>query len=152
MVKVVKTRVEFEGRFRDEYTVVEGEPLESWSPRSGLKIVGRPQPRVEGAAKVTGSAKYTHDVYLPGTVYGKFLRSPYAHAKITHIDASEAERLPGVLGVYTYKNAATLGFSGADKVFKEEVTYQGDVVALVLAQDESVAEDPSGLRAAQTPS
>ena len=141
MVKVVKTRVEFEGRFRDEFTVVEGEPLEGWSPKSGLKIVGRPHPRVDGAAKVTGSAKYTHDVYLPGMVYGKFLRSPYAHAKITHIDASEAEGLPGVLGVYTYKNAATLGFGGAEKVFKQEVTYQGDVVALVLAQDESVAED-----------
>ncbi|MEM0120319.1 MAG: xanthine dehydrogenase family protein molybdopterin-binding subunit [Thermoprotei archaeon] len=141
MVKVVKTRVEFEGRFRDEYTVVEGEQLEAWSPSGDLKVVGRAHPRLEGAAKVTGSAKYTHDIYFAGMVYGKFLRSPYAHARITSIDTSAADELPGVLGIYTYLNAHELGFKSAASVFSQEVVHQGDVVALVLAQRESVAED-----------
>jgi xanthine dehydrogenase YagR molybdenum-binding subunit len=141
MVKVVKTKVEFEGRFRDEYAVVEGESLVNWVPKSGLTKVGRPHPRLDGVAKVTGSARYTHDVYLPGTVYGRFLRSPYAHARIKSIDTSRAEKLPGVLGVYTYRNASELGFASTSKVFGQEVLYQGDVVALVLAQEECVAED-----------
>ncbi|MEM0321730.1 MAG: hypothetical protein QW613_04955, partial [Thermoprotei archaeon] len=119
MVKVVKTRVEFEGRFRDEYTVVEGEQLEAWSPSGDLKVVGRAHPRLEGAAKVTGSAKYTHDIYFAGMVYGKFLRSPYAHARITSIDTSAADELPGVLGIYTYLNAHELGFKSAASVFSQ---------------------------------
>ena len=45
-------------------------------------VVGRPEPRLDGADKVTGKAIYTVDVELPGMAHGKILRSPYAHARI----------------------------------------------------------------------
>ena len=63
--------------------------------------VGRSIPRRDGAAKVTGRAQYTDDIVLPRMVYGKILRSPYAHAKIKKIDYSKALELDGVLAVAT---------------------------------------------------
>jgi len=51
-------------------------------------VIGKPAPNVFGRAKVTGRAKYTDDLKLPGMLYGGLLRSPYPHAKILNIDTS----------------------------------------------------------------
>lgn len=67
------------------------------------EIVGKPLPRIDGRVKVTGTAPYADDLMLPGMLHGKLLRSPYAHAKILNIDASKAEKLPGVRAVITDK-------------------------------------------------
>jgi len=53
-----------------------------------FSIVGRSVPRVDGVDKVTGRAKYTGDLIVPGMIEGKFLRSPYAHARIRSIDTA----------------------------------------------------------------
>ncbi|NNE44215.1 MAG: hypothetical protein HKN12_08390, partial [Gemmatimonadetes bacterium] len=53
--------------------------------------VGVRVPLIDGASKVTGSAVYTDDIQLPGTLVGKILRSPHAHAKIVRLDTSRAE-------------------------------------------------------------
>jgi CO/xanthine dehydrogenase Mo-binding subunit len=55
-------------------------------------IIGHPSPRVEGMDKVTGAAQYTADVTLPSTLWGCALRSPFPHARIVHIDASQAQQ------------------------------------------------------------
>src|SRR5438046_1573760 len=54
-----------------------------------FSIVGQSVPRVYVAAKVTGNAKYVADLVIPGMIEGKFLRSPYAHARIRSIDTTE---------------------------------------------------------------
>jgi len=59
-------------------------------------VVGKATRNIDGVAKVTGEARYTFDMTLPGMLYGKLLRSPHPHARIISIDTSEAERLPGV--------------------------------------------------------
>src|SRR5258705_925472 len=69
-----------------------------------FSVVGQSVPRVDGAAKVTGNAKYVADLIIPGMSEGKFLRSPYAHARIRSIDTTEAEAMPGVLAVVTSKD------------------------------------------------
>src|SRR5262249_20032020 len=69
-------------------------------PNSDLKHVGKRVPRVDGALKITGRARYTADVYLPGMLYGKMVNSSVPHARIRSIDTSEAEKYPGVKGVY----------------------------------------------------
>ena len=56
------------------------------------RIIGTSEPRMESIAKVTGMAKYTTDIFMPGMLYGKILRSPYAHARVTGIDVSEAKK------------------------------------------------------------
>jgi hypothetical protein len=70
--------------------------MESKGP---FKVVGKSIPRHESFARVTGQARYTDDLDLPGMVYGSIFRSPYAHARILHIDPSEAEKVDGVLAI-----------------------------------------------------
>jgi xanthine dehydrogenase YagR molybdenum-binding subunit len=61
--------------------------------------MGKPTPRVDGPAKVTGSAKYTYDVQPDGWLYGMILRSKWAAANVTKIDISKAQSMPGVKAV-----------------------------------------------------
>jgi CO/xanthine dehydrogenase Mo-binding subunit len=70
-------------------------PKDGYIGRRGL----RPK---EAPEKVTGRAVYTNDVYLPGMLYAKIYRSPYAHARIKSMDSSKAEALPGVWAVIRY--------------------------------------------------
>jgi CO/xanthine dehydrogenase Mo-binding subunit len=60
--------------------------------------------RKDGMDKVSGTAVYTRDVFLPGMLYGVWLTNPYAHAKITAIDTTDAENYPGVRYVLTYED------------------------------------------------
>ncbi|HEX5141563.1 MAG TPA: hypothetical protein VFX19_11505, partial [Dehalococcoidia bacterium] len=64
-------------------------------------LIGAPIGRIEGPAKVTGLTHYAGDVALPGLLWGRILRSPYPHARITRIDASKAWAVPGVKAVVT---------------------------------------------------
>src|SRR5205807_8451616 len=66
-----------------------------------LKIVGTSPVKHDGIDKVTGRAKFSADLFLPGMLVGKILRSPHPHAVIRSIDTSAAERLPGVKAVVT---------------------------------------------------
>ncbi len=107
------------------------------------KHIGKPYNRKEAQEKVTGQAIYTHDMELPGMLHAKCLHSPYARAKILSIDASEAKMLPGVKAVLLGEDAPyLLGLYMVDKriIAKEEVRYQGEVVAAVAAVDEATAE------------
>jgi xanthine dehydrogenase YagR molybdenum-binding subunit len=98
-----------------------------WGDRTKMRLLNHHIPRVDGPDKVTGAAKYTHDIRLPNMVYGRVLASPYAKAKVTSLDASEAEKMPGVAAVLTYPNKTLL--------------YQGDPVAAVAARTPEIAED-----------
>ena len=110
-------------------------------------VIGKGLPRVDGVVKATGEAMYTADMSLPGTLYGKILRSPYAHARILNIDASKALRLPGVRAVVTGKDTAGIKFSCFDvpqypadeePLAINKVRYIGDEVAAVAAIDEDI--------------
>ena len=108
-------------------------------------VIGKPERRVDGEEKVTGKAVYTVDIELPGMAHGKILRSPYAHAKIARIDASKAEKFPGVYGVITRDDQKRLPMFGAaykDQtiVAVDKVRYVGDPVAAVAAVDDATAE------------
>jgi hypothetical protein len=63
--------------------VVESAGLAAWEADAQFTVVGQPHPRVEGAEKVTGRARYTYDVRLPRQLYARVLRSPLPHARIT---------------------------------------------------------------------
>src|SRR5208337_3670133 len=67
-----------------------------WPTAGERSLIGKRIKRIDGPAKSSGSAKYTYDMNPPGLLFGKIYRSPYAHAKITAIDTSAAEKLPGV--------------------------------------------------------
>ena len=114
-------------------------------------FVGQPVKRREDARFLTGRGQYTDDITLPGQTYGFFLRSPYAHARLTRVDTSAAQQAPGVLGVFTGEHFKAVGglpcgwliHSVDGTPMKEpkhpiladgKVRYVGDRVALVVAE------------------
>lgn len=70
--------------------------------------IGQPLNRIEGIAKVTGTARYAAEYPLKGLVYGVMVTSTIARGRIRNIDSQAAEKLPGVLTVMSHLNAATL--------------------------------------------
>ena len=107
-----------------------------------MKYVGNNTRRVDGVDKVTGRAKYTGDLEIPGMLYGHVLRSPYPHALIEDIDATAAESLPGVAGVLTGRDVADVDphYAGRPLIALERARYAGEPVAVAVAEDPLTAE------------
>jgi CO/xanthine dehydrogenase Mo-binding subunit len=107
-------------------------------------VIGAPIPRAEGPDKVTGHARYASDFTLPGTLWGKILRSPYPHARIVRIDASAARSIPGVKAVVTGQDipGRMIGKIMRDLpvLCWDRVRFIGDRVAAVAAETEETAE------------
>jgi 4-hydroxybenzoyl-CoA reductase subunit alpha len=114
-------------------------------------VIGKRVPRVDGLEKVTGQGRYAADYSLPGMLWCKVLRSPYAHARILNIDTSKAEKLPGVKAVVTAKDFGgwTWGFMANTRdeppLAMDKVRYLYEAVAGVAAVDEETAEEAAGL-------
>ena len=83
---------------------------DSWAQ---FEQMGKPRPRAEGPLKVTGRAKYTYDVKLPGMLYGRMIGAEVAAGEIVSIDTSKAEALPGVKAVWT-ADSRVVRFAGQD--------------------------------------
>ncbi len=110
-------------------------------------VIGEALPRVDAMVKATGEGRFVSDIQLPGMLFGKILRSPYAHAKILNIDTTKAERLPGVKTVVTAKDSIRKPFCifphlANNLIMQDEkVRYIGDQVAAVAAIDGDIAEE-----------
>ena len=74
-------------------------------PNSAPRYIGRPIDRIEDPALLTGQAEFIDNLVLPRMLHCAILRSPHAHARITAIDTSEAEKLPGVFAIVTGADA-----------------------------------------------
>lgn len=110
-----KIKVGFAGQTRDiEVALPAGEP-QPWDASSKLEVVGKPVPRIDGPAKVTGAAKYTHDIRLPGMLYAAVLRSPHACATLTGLELEAMRAAPGVAAVLPLAKAGDrMLFAGQD--------------------------------------
>ena len=98
--------------------------------------VGRPVSRIEGAAKVTGQARYAAEFPLAGLAYGWVVQSTIARGRVHSIDAEAVLGMPGVLAVITHQNALPLQVvdDGELLVLQDrQVHYRGQIVALVVA-------------------
>jgi CO/xanthine dehydrogenase Mo-binding subunit len=114
-----------------------------------FKVVGSAVPRAEGAAKVMGRTLYAADVTLPGTLWGKILRSPHPHARIRRIDASKARKVTGVRAVVTGADTREL-FIGKQirdmpVLCWDTVRFVGDRVAAAAAETVEAAEEALAL-------
>lgn len=112
---------------------------------SDFKHVGKSRPLLHAYDRVTGSARYTDDLRLPGMIYARILRSPHAHARILHIDVSRALSIPGVVAVITGRDLSTrYGILpvGQDEtaLAVDKVRYIGEGVAAVAAETIEAAE------------
>lgn len=72
-------------------------------------FIGQSVERREDSRFLTGKGQYTDDITLPQQTYAYFLRSPYAHARITRPDAAAAAKAPGVLGIFTGDHFKAVG-------------------------------------------
>jgi len=112
---------------------------------SEFSVVGKRVPRLDVLPRVLGEAKFSADLSLPGMLHAKVLRSPHAHARILNIDASRAERLPGVKAVVSGKDVlpykwGVFAYTRDQQLIpKEKVRYFGEEVAAVAAVDEDTA-------------
>ena len=110
-----------------------------------LNVVGKNIIRVDAYSKVTGRALYPQDIYLDNMVYGKTLRSTKPHAKI-NIDIAEAEKVKGVLKVFTYKDVPNENKHGVilkdHEVFvSEKVVRVGEPIAFIVGETQEACEE-----------
>ncbi len=108
-----------------------------------LTVVGKPINRLDGFPKVAGKAKYAADLKMPGMLYGKILRCPHPRARIVKIDVTKASALPGVQALLTKENTKgwrTYWYEIPQIAFPECLTYEGQEVAAVAAEDLQTAE------------
>ncbi|MFI1281189.1 molybdopterin-dependent oxidoreductase [Streptomyces sp. NPDC020858] len=121
------------------------------SPEAG-QAVGKSLGAPAGPQVVTGTARYTFDVEVPGLLHMKLLRSPHPHARIVSIDTSDALQVPGVHAVFTHHDAPERLYSSArhehptedpmdTRVLDDVVRFVGQRVAAVVADSEQAAEE-----------
>jgi carbon-monoxide dehydrogenase large subunit len=124
-----------------------------------MKYTGKALKRVEDPRFITGTGTYTDDLTLPGMVHVAMVRSPYAHARIRSIDASQALALPGVLAVITGKELLEAGIKGIPTgwfhpgiklpphyaITPDKARHAGEIVAAVVAETRQLAEDAAQL-------
>ena len=114
-------------------------------------VVGSKAFRVDGFDKVTGEAKYTGDLNLPGLLEAKVLRSPFPHARIESISTEKAAARSGVVAILTRDDVKDINpFYGnclRDRplVALDKVRFVGEPVAVVAAEDPLIAEEALAL-------
>lgn len=134
----------------------------------GLRAAGQPLRRKEDVRLVTGNGQYGEDFRMPGQAYAVMVRSPHPHARILNVDRSQANAMPGVLGIFTGADCAVDGLAaiphapvpstrydvkltgpGASKIFDgphpllpvDKVRHVGEAVAMVVAETHNQALD-----------
>ena len=110
-------------------------------------VLGQSLRLQEGREKITGRARYTHDLKLPGMLHARLVPSLYAHANLRGIDASAALAREGVVAVLTAEDMPDIEPSSRYLLLlaRDRVIFAGQPVALVLAEDEGAAEDGASL-------
>jgi CO/xanthine dehydrogenase Mo-binding subunit len=137
--------------------IIEPPPSEPKEKPSRPVQVRRSVRRLEGRAKVDGSAEYIFNLNLPGMLYGKIARSSIPHGRIVSIDATAALALEGVHAVITGDDVRRLipnpyygpAFHDQPILALEKVRYSGEPVAVALATDPHVAEEAADLIAVE---
>ena len=119
MARLIRTEKEVEGRYTEQWIVVEEDTLDRW-PEGPLDQVGRPAARIDGLQRARGEARYTADLQLPWMLHAAVLRSPHAHARVKQLDLEATLAAPGV--------RAAVG------PLSEEIGYPGQAVAAVAAE------------------
>src|SRR5919202_577926 len=109
--------------------------------------VGKATPYVDALERVDGSIGFTINLEVPGMLHARVLRSPSPHARLLKVDASRAERLPGVVAVLTHADfgpGMELLYGGMKSdqpvVARDKVRYVGEPIAVIAAEEPESAE------------
>jgi CO/xanthine dehydrogenase Mo-binding subunit len=141
MVRLIKTEAVVEGRVEERWTLVEADDAPEYGDESPAPV-GRPATRLTAHARLTGEARFTSDIALPGMLEALVLRSPHPNAELASIDLEAARAVPGVRSVIGPDDSPS--FDG-DAILTRAPGYAGAAVAAVAA--DSVAAAEAGLAA-----
>src|SRR6202162_232257 len=125
------------------------------APAAHAGAFGRTRLRKEDERLITGQTSWTDNITLPGMLHIAFLRSPFAHARITSVDVSAARSAPGVIAAFSGADFADeqgslpcawpvtpdIVIPAHPPMATEEVRYVGEAVACVVARDRYAAAD-----------
>jgi CO/xanthine dehydrogenase Mo-binding subunit len=115
----------------------------------GYKHLGQPRKIIDGLEKITGTARYTADVQLPGMLHARPVLSPYAHARVVSINADAARAVPGVVAVLNANDLVTkdrvINSRSSAVLAHDTVVFAGEFVAVVVGQTEQAAADGAAL-------
>jgi CO/xanthine dehydrogenase Mo-binding subunit len=124
VARLIKTQKEVEGRYTEQWVVVEDdEALDQWPAGPGV-VVGRPEQRTDGYERARGQAVFTADLGLPGMLHVAVLRSPFVRARVNKLDLTRAREAIGVRGAVGPDDCHVLTL---------EPSYHGAPVAAVAA-------------------
>src|SRR2546430_12679508 len=115
--------------------------------------IGKRATGLDGHEKVPRPMKYAADVALPGTLWGRTLRSPLPHARIVRIDTARAHQVPGIHAVLTGVDVRGIRYGrrlfDVPVLAEDRVRFAGERVAAVAAEDRDAAEEALQLIAVQ---
>ncbi|MBA2784107.1 MAG: xanthine dehydrogenase family protein molybdopterin-binding subunit, partial [Rubrobacteraceae bacterium] len=120
----------------------------STTTRAPGRAIGTPLDRIEGPQKVTGTARFAYEHHVEYPLYLYPLQSEIARGRVTRVDASAAEALPGVVIVITHENAPRLADTGDKELAilqSDEVAFRGQYIGAVIAETFEVARHAAGL-------
>ncbi len=112
------------------------------------RAIGAPMERLDGPAKVTGTAPYAFEQPVERPAYLHSVQAAIARGRITALDTAAAEALPGVLVVLTHANAPRLAFAEDKELWilqSDEVAFRGQFVGAVIAESSEIAREAAGL-------
>jgi hypothetical protein len=107
------------------------------------RYIGTPASRVDGRAKVTGTAKYAAEFKSPGLAHGSVVASTIAKGRILRIDTSQALRVPGVIDVLTHQHRPHM--ADTDDAYKDDVAPDGTPFRPLYDNRSCLKDSPSGL-------
>jgi len=129
-----------------------------------MTYIGSSVKRVEDKRFITGQGNYTDDIVLPQMTFACFVRSPHAHAEIVSVDISHAEKMDGVVKIFTGKDTDAAGIGGVPcgwqvdfkngdtmkepphpLLVSDKVRHAGDGVAMVVAETYAQAKDAADM-------
>jgi CO/xanthine dehydrogenase Mo-binding subunit/aerobic-type carbon monoxide dehydrogenase small subunit (CoxS/CutS family) len=125
--------------------IMNGKPWEDYEDGSDMEEIGKSHPMYDAVEKVTGALKFTDDYIFPGMLQGKILFSEHPSANLIDIDASEAEKMPGVKLILTHKNIKDVVIGplipDAPLLVKDRIRSMADPLAVVFAETIEQAEN-----------
>jgi xanthine dehydrogenase YagR molybdenum-binding subunit len=140
VARLIRTEKEVEGRYTEQWVVVdEDAAIDQWPP-GPRQVSGRPAQRIDGHLRARGQATYTADLVLPGMLHAAVLRSPHARARVNNLDLGRAREAAGVRGVIGPEDCHVLtlepGYHGAPVAAVAADSYQAAREALELIEAE----------------
>jgi CO/xanthine dehydrogenase Mo-binding subunit len=120
-------------------------------PAAGLKYIGKSIPIHDVREKATGALRYAGDLKLHGVLHAKLVLSEIAHGRVKHLDLEQALAVPGVVGIYTYRDAPDHPYNSHqwlegmevqkdELIFTDHVRFHGDRIAAVVAETREASE------------